>query len=89
MKSLQLYFYTGKMVSHVVLTFESVDQILWCVHSKGTFITVILYMQDAICLILVLLQFYSLIICICELQGFGGKTLDLFFFQTHLHFANL
>ena len=30
-------------------------------------------------LILVLLQFYSLIICICELQGFGGKTLDLFF----------
>ena len=36
MKPLQQYFHTVLIVLYVVLTFESVDGILWCDHSNET-----------------------------------------------------
>ena len=36
MKPLQLYFYMVLFIWHVVVTFESLDQIPWCYHSNET-----------------------------------------------------
>jgi len=36
MKPLQQYFHMVLFVLYVVLTFESVDEILWCYHSTKT-----------------------------------------------------
>ena len=36
MKPLQQYFHMVPFVLYVVLTFESVDEILWCYHSNKT-----------------------------------------------------
>ena len=36
MKPLQQYFHMVLLVLYVVLTFESVDEILWCDHSNET-----------------------------------------------------
>ena len=36
MKPLQQYFHMVLFVMYVVLTFESVDEILWCYHSNET-----------------------------------------------------
>ena len=36
MNPLQLYFHMLLFVLYVVLTFESVDEILWCDHSNET-----------------------------------------------------
>ena len=36
MKPLQQYFHTVLFIWYVVLTFGSVDQILWCYHSNET-----------------------------------------------------
>ena len=36
MKPLQQYFHMVLFVLHVVITFESVDEILWCYHSNET-----------------------------------------------------
>ena len=37
MKPLQQYFHMLLFVMYVVLTFESVDEILWCYHSNESF----------------------------------------------------
>ena len=37
MKLLQQYFHTLLFITSVVLTSESVDEILWCDHSNETF----------------------------------------------------
>ena len=37
MKLLQQYFHTLLFIKNVALTFESVDEILWCDHSNETF----------------------------------------------------
>ena len=49
MKPLQQYFHTILFVLYVVLTFESVDEILWCDHSNETSSTVLSY--GAICFV--------------------------------------
>ena len=36
MKPLQQYFHMVLFVLYVVLTFESVDELLWCYHSNET-----------------------------------------------------
>ena len=36
MKPLQQYFHMVLFIEYVVLTFESVDEILWCYHSNET-----------------------------------------------------
>ena len=36
MKPLQQHFYMVLFIEYVVLTFESVDEILWCYHSNET-----------------------------------------------------
>ena len=36
MKPVQQYFHMVLFISYVVLTFESVDEILWCDHSNET-----------------------------------------------------
>ena len=36
MKPLHQYFHMALFVLYVVLTFESVDEILWCYHSNET-----------------------------------------------------
>ena len=36
MKPLQQYFHMVLFIYYVVLTFESVDEILWCYHSNET-----------------------------------------------------
>ena len=36
MKPLQQYFHIVLFIEYVVLTFESVDEILWCDHSNET-----------------------------------------------------
>ena len=36
MKPLQQYFHLVLFIQYVVLTFESVDEILWCDHSNET-----------------------------------------------------
>ena len=36
MKPLQQYFHMVLFIQYVVLTFESVDEILWCYHSNET-----------------------------------------------------
>ena len=36
MKPLQQYFHMLLFIQYVVLTFESVDEILWCYHSNET-----------------------------------------------------
>ena len=36
MKPLQQYFHMVLLVLYVVLTFESVDELLWCYHSNET-----------------------------------------------------
>ena len=36
MKPLEQYFHMVLFVLYVVLTFESVDEILWCYHSNET-----------------------------------------------------
>ena len=41
MKPLQQYFYMVLFIEYVVLNFESVDEILWCYHSNGTFSAVL------------------------------------------------
>ena len=43
MKPLQQYFHMILFVLHVVLTFESVDEILWCDHSNETSLVELLY----------------------------------------------
>ena len=37
MKPLQQYFHMVLFIYNVVLTFESVDEMLWCYHSNETF----------------------------------------------------
>ena len=37
MKSLWQYFQTVLFVLYVILTFESVDEILWCCHSNESY----------------------------------------------------
>ena len=37
MKPLQQYFHMVPFIFYVVLTFESVDEILWCDHSNESF----------------------------------------------------
>ena len=41
MKPLQQYFHMVLFIQYVVLTFESVDEILWCCHSNETSSTVL------------------------------------------------
>ena len=41
MKPLQQYFHMALFIEYVVLTFESVDEILWCYHSNETFSAVL------------------------------------------------
>ena len=36
MKPLQQYFHIVLFIQYVVVTFESVDEILWCYHSNET-----------------------------------------------------
>ena len=36
MKPLKQYFHIALFIKYVVLTFESVDEILWCYHSNET-----------------------------------------------------
>ena len=36
MKSLQQYFHMVLFIQYVILTFEFVDEILWCYHSTET-----------------------------------------------------
>ena len=43
MKPLQQYFHMILFVLHVVLTFESVDEILWYDHSNKTSLVELLY----------------------------------------------
>ena len=43
MTPLQQYFYMLLFIWYVVLTFESVDEILWCDHSNDTSSTVLLH----------------------------------------------
>ena len=43
MKPLQQYFYMVLFIEYVVLTFESVDEILWCYHSNETSSAVLLH----------------------------------------------
>ena len=43
MKPLQQYFHMGLFISYIVLTFESVDEILWCYHSNETSSEVLLH----------------------------------------------
>ena len=49
MKPLQQYFHMVLFVLYVVLTFESVDEILWCDHSNETSSAVLSH--GAICLV--------------------------------------
>ena len=37
MKPLQQYFHMVLFIEYVVLTFESVDEILWCYHSNESY----------------------------------------------------
>ena len=48
MKPLQQYFHMVLFTWHVVLTFESVDEIVWCDHSNETSSEVLSH--DTICL---------------------------------------
>ena len=41
MTPLQQYFYMLSFIWYVVLTFESVDEILWCDHSNDTSLAVL------------------------------------------------
>ena len=41
MKPLQQYFHMVLFIQYVVLTFESVDEILWCFHSNETSLAVL------------------------------------------------
>ena len=41
MTPLQQYFYMLLFIWYVVLTFESVDEILWCDHSNDTSLAVL------------------------------------------------
>ena len=41
MKPLQQYFHMVLFIKYVVLTFESVDEMLWCYHSNETSPTVL------------------------------------------------
>ena len=43
MKPLQQYFHMVLFIAYVVLTFESVDETLWCYHSNETFSAVFLH----------------------------------------------
>ena len=43
MKPLQQYFHMVLFIQYVVLTFESVDEILWCYHSNETSSAVLSY----------------------------------------------
>ena len=43
MKPLQQHFYMVLFIEYVVLTFESVDEILWCYHSNETSSAVLLH----------------------------------------------
>ena len=43
MKLLQQYFHTVLFIWYVVLTFEFVDEILWCDHSNETSSAVLLH----------------------------------------------
>ena len=47
MKPIQQYFHMVLFVLYVVLTFESVDEILWCYHSHETYSAVLSH--GAIC----------------------------------------
>ena len=59
MKSLQQYFHMVLFIYYVVLTFESVDEILWCYHlnetssavlSHGTIYLTIVLTKFGVCL---------------------------------------
>ena len=41
MKPLQQYFHMVPFIWYLVLTFESVDEILWCFHSNETSLVVL------------------------------------------------
>ena len=43
MKPLQQYFPMVLIIQYVVVTFESVDEILWCYHSNETSLAELLY----------------------------------------------
>ena len=43
MKPLQQYFHMVLFVLYVVVTFESLDEMLWCYHSNETSSAVLLY----------------------------------------------
>ena len=49
MKPLQQYFHVVLFVLYVVLTFESVDELLWCYHSNETSSAVVSH--GAICFV--------------------------------------
>ena len=50
MKPLQQYFHMVLFIQYVVLTFESVDEILWCYHSNETSLAVLSHdiLQDEV-----------------------------------------
>ena len=43
MKPLQRYFHMLLFISYVVMTFKSVDEILWCYHSNKTSLAALLH----------------------------------------------
>ena len=49
MKPLQQYFHTILFIQCVVLTFESVDEILWCYHSNETSLAI--HLNSTVCLL--------------------------------------
>ena len=50
MKPLQQYFHMVLFIQYVILTFESVDEILWCYHSNETSLAVLSHdiLQDEV-----------------------------------------
>ena len=59
MKPLQQYFHMVLFVLYVVLTFGSVDEILWCYHSNKTSSAVLL--PGTVCFSLVLHENWELL----------------------------
>ena len=50
MKPLQQYFHIVLFIQYVVLTFESVDEALWCYHSNETSSIVLLPRRGRLCI---------------------------------------
>ena len=59
MKPLQQYFHKVLFVLYVVLTFESVDELLWCYHSNETS-SAVLSQGTINCFVCMVLTFESL-----------------------------